>query len=107
MVYTVEELRLKIMPIAKKYNITAIYIFGSYARGDATDSSDVDVLFRRKGSAVRGIAIGALYEELRETIGKGIDLVTEESLTQHDTETRNPWFYESILRERVQIYDQS
>jgi predicted nucleotidyltransferase len=107
MVYTVEELRQIITPIAKKYNIAAVYIFGSYARGDATDSSDVDVLFRREGSAIRGILMGALYEELRETIGKGIDLVTEESLVQHDTESRNPWFYESLIRERVQIYGQS
>jgi predicted nucleotidyltransferase len=107
MVYTVEELRQIIKKKKKKYNIAAVYIFGSYARGDATDSSDVDVLFRRKGSAVRGIVIGALYEELREAMGKGIDLVTEESLVQHNTETRNAWFYENILRERVQIYDQS
>ena len=104
MVYTIEELRRKIAPIARKYNIPAVYIFGSYARGDASDDSDVDVLFKREGSKIRGFIIGALYEDLCESIGKGIDLITEESLEQHDTKNRTPWFYENLLRERVKIY---
>ncbi|MCL2003806.1 MAG: nucleotidyltransferase domain-containing protein [Oscillospiraceae bacterium] len=105
MVYTIEELRERISPIAQKYDIPAVYIFGSYARGDATDESDVDVLFKREGSKVRGLVMGALYEDLSESIGKGIDLLTEESLEQHDAQNRTPWFYESLLRERVKIYD--
>ena len=36
MVYTLEQLREKITPIAEKYRIPAVYVFGSYARGEAT-----------------------------------------------------------------------
>ena len=106
MVYTIEELRKRITPIAKKYGVPAIYIFGSYARGDATDSSDVDVLFKREGSKVHGMVMGAFYEDLAEGIGKGIDLLSEEALEQHDVKTKTPWFYENLLKERVKIYDQ-
>ena len=107
MVYTVEELRRIITPIAQKYKIPSVYIFGSYARGDATEDSDVDVLFKREGSNIHGIMMGALYEDLCKSIGKGIDLLTEESLDQHDTKNSNPWFYENMLNERVKIYGQS
>ena len=104
MVYTIEELKRKITPIAQKYEIPAVYIFGSYARGDADDSSDVDVLFKREGSQIQGLIMGALYEDLAEGIGKGIDLLTEESLEQHDYKNKTPWFYENLQKERVKIY---
>jgi len=107
MIYTIEELRRRVAPVAQKYKISDVYIFGSYARGDATDDSDVDVLFKRERSEAQGIMMGALYEDLRESIGKGIDLLTEESLVQHDTENSNPWFYKNMLNERVKIYGQS
>lgn len=106
MVYTIEELKRKIEPIAEKYDIPAVYIFGSYARGEASDDSDVDVLFKREGSKIQGFVIGALYEELLECLGKGVDLVTEEALEQHDSRNRTPWFYESVQKERVKIYGQ-
>jgi predicted nucleotidyltransferase len=102
-VYTIDDLKRLIIPIAHKYDIPAVYIFGSYARGDATDESDVDVLFRREGSKIQGLVMGALYEDLLESIGKGIDLLTEEFLEQHNAQNRTPWFYESLLRERVKI----
>lgn len=104
MVYTIEELKQKITPIAEKYSIPAVYIFGSYARGEATDDSDIDVLFQREGSAIRGIVIGALYEDLLESLGKSVDLVTEEALEQHDSRNNTPWFYENVQNERVKIY---
>ena len=90
MVYTLDEIEQKIAPIAQKYDISAVYIFGSYARGEANDNSDVDLLFQRKGSKIAGIMIGALYEDLRESLGKGLDLVTTETLEQEYTKERTP-----------------
>ena len=104
MVFTIDELSRRITPIAQKYEIPAVYIFGSYARGDATDDSDVDVLFQREGSKIKGLLMGAFYEELQESIGKGLDLLTEESLEQHDAKNRTPWFYENTMKERVKVY---
>ena len=104
MVYTMEELKQKITPIARKYNIPAVYVFGSYARGDATEKSDVDILFQKKGSMIHGIMIGALYEDLCESLGKGLDLVTTETLEQKNTLERTPWFVENLLKERRLLY---
>ena len=43
MVYTIDEIKAKINPIAKQYNLSKVYLFGSYARGEADDKSDVDI----------------------------------------------------------------
>jgi predicted nucleotidyltransferase len=104
MVYTIEGLKLKIAPIAQKYDIPAVYIFGSYARGDASDASDVDVMVKIEGSKIHGLIFVELYEDLQDSIGKKIDLLTEESLDQHDTRNIFPWFYDNLIKERVKIY---
>ena len=105
MIYTQEELRNKITPIAEKYNILEVYLFGSYARGDATEDSDVDVLIRREGSSIRGWMIGELYEDLQETLQKKIDLITIEAIQTSEEATRSPWFIKNVERERVALYE--
>lgn len=41
-VYTLEEIRSIAIPIARRYGVAALYLFGSYARGEATPGSDLD-----------------------------------------------------------------
>ena len=43
MVYTVEQIKDKIVSIAKQYDLFKIYLFGSYVRGEADEKSDVDI----------------------------------------------------------------
>lgn len=106
MVYTLEELEQKITPIAQKYDIPAVYIFGSYARNQATDDSDIDILITREGSKlVTMFDLGAFYNDLNESLGKTLDLVTEDALTQDEVRRRTPWFLDNLRRERVKIYD--
>jgi predicted nucleotidyltransferase len=107
MIYSINELREIIGPIAEKYKLPRVYLFGSYARGDATDDSDVDVLIVRKGSVIVSLFdLGALYNDLDESLEKAIDLVTEEALFQDGVKDRTPWFTETVLKERVLIYGQ-
>jgi predicted nucleotidyltransferase len=105
-VYTLEELEQKIAPIAQKYDVPAVYIFGSYARNQATDDSDVDVLINRKGSKlVTMFDLGIFYNDLNESLDKVLDLVTEDALAQDEVKRRTPWFLDNLQRERVKIYD--
>ena len=104
MVYTVNELKQIVAPIAEKYQLPAVYLFGSYARGDATEESDVDVLFNGQGSIIQGFLLGALYDDLQTSLNKPIDLIDEAALEQPETKADTPWIIENIFRERVQIY---
>jgi len=91
---TINEIRIKAAPIAKKYGVARMYLFGSYARGDATASSDLD--FRIDKGQVSGFAIGGLYGDLEEAFGKSIDLATTKSLP--------PNILAEIAGEEVLIY---
>ncbi len=53
MIYTISELQRIITPIAQKYHLRAVYLFGSYARGTATENSDIDLLIDTEGASVR------------------------------------------------------
>ncbi len=60
--YTLEEIREKVKPIAAAYGVERVYLFGSYARGEATAESDLD--FRIDKGKVKGFAFGGLINAL-------------------------------------------
>lgn len=106
MIYTVAELKQRITPVAKKFNLKAVYLFGSYARNEATDESDVDVLIDRTGSTVKSMFdMGGLYNDLCESIGKEVDLITTYALEQKSTRQRTPWFVDNVQKDMVKIYE--
>ncbi len=104
MVYSVEELKRRIAPVAEKYGLREVYLFGSYARSEATEQSDVDILVDRAGSKVRGMfEMGGLYEDLRASVGKEVDLVTTQTLEQSSTLRRTPLFVRNVQAERIRL----
>ena len=103
MIYTIDQLREIIAPIAEKYSIPAVYVFGSYARGEATEDSDVDLLIDREGSTIRGIMMGALYNDLNEALKKELSIVTTQSLEEPDC--RLPRFVPNVKKDRRIIYE--
>jgi predicted nucleotidyltransferase len=105
MVYTIEQLIERITPVAVKYGLPAVYLFGSYAIGEATEDSDIDILVDKDGTSLIGMfAMGGLYNDLCEAVGKQIDLVTTSALEQDCTKERTPWFYENLNNKKVKIY---
>ena len=42
--YSIDEISRRVAPVAKSYGLPAVYLFGSYARGEATPESDIDLL---------------------------------------------------------------
>lgn len=106
MVFSFDELKQRIAPIAKKYGLQAVYLFGSYARDEATDASDVDILIDRSGSKIKGMLdMGSVYNDFCVGIGKEIDLVTTQTLEQKSTLERTPWFVENVKAEMRKIYE--
>lgn len=105
MIYTLEELQAIIAPIAKKYSLPAVYVFGSYARGDAAEKSDVDILVDTTGTNLKSLfSLGALYCDLEDALGKSVDLITVSSLYQKEQIPSERFFRETVLKEKVDIY---
>ena len=103
-VYTINEIRDIVTPIAKKYRLTHVYLFGSYARGEATEKSDVDL--RVGAENVRGFfAMGGLYADLEEALNKSLDLVATEALFEPANQPHAKHFYNRIRKEEILLYE--
>ena len=96
MILTLEQILDISAPIAASYGVKKLSLFGSYARGEATEDSDVDLLVDRGGS-VGGWAMGGLYMDLCEALGKKLDLVT--------TGSQDHAFLERIRNDEVMLYE--
>lgn len=81
---------------AQKHGLAKVTLFGSYARGDADDTSDVDLVIET--SAPLGFARGAIYNELEQELGCPIDLVFGASCLY-------PFVREAYDREGVALYE--
>ena len=104
MVYTLEEISRRVRPVAEKYHLKAVYVFGSYARGEAREDSDVDLLIDDTDSGLRGPAYGGLCYDLEEALEKEISFVTIDSLEQPARHKSDIYFRENVSRERREIY---
>lgn len=104
MIYTLDEIGRRIRPVAEKYHLRAIYIFGSYARGDAREDSDIDLLIDATGAGLRGLAYGGLYQDLADALEKPIDMVTMSSLEQPVRHKSDIQFRERLQQERREVY---
>lgn len=105
MIYSIEEIRKKIAPVAAQYHLKAVFLFGSYARGDAAEDSDIDLLVDTTGTNLNSLlSLGALYCDLEAALGKPIDLVTVSTLEQEARMPSEKQFRENVIRERVNIY---
>ncbi len=105
MVYSIEEIGRIVEPVAKKYGLPAVYLFGSYARGTATEESDIDLLVDTTGTSLRTLfTLGGLYMDLEEAFEKPVDMVTMGAITQPTTRAGQLLFRENVMKERKQIY---
>ncbi len=106
MVYSLDDIRRIVAPIARKYRLPAVYLFGSYARGTATEESDLDFLVDTDGTEIKSLfALGALYNDLEEAFLKKIDLITVSSLTQRASMPSEAQFRDTVWKEKIVLYD--
>lgn len=103
-VYTVDELRSIVSPIAKRHSISRVFLFGSYAWGEATPCSDVDL--RVDADTIHSLFdLGGLYAELEATLGKSLNLVTANALRQNLNDPATRKFVRSIKSEELLLYE--
>ena len=75
---TVEQNQLA--EICRHYKVTRLDVFGSFSRGDATSTSDLDVIVTFEDNADIGLELVELKLELERLFGRSVDLITRSSV---------------------------
>jgi len=94
-ILTMEQIVNACSAVFERYSVEYCYLFGSYAKGKATQTSDVDLLI---STPVTGIMFYDLIESVREELKKKVDILSREQL--HN----NPELINEILKDGIKIY---
>ncbi|WP_230204774.1 nucleotidyltransferase family protein [Parafrankia elaeagni] len=70
----------RIAEVCRRYGVAELSVFGSVARGDDTDSSDVDLLYVLAPDSTLGFEIVDLRDDLEKIVGRHVDLVAKSRL---------------------------
>jgi len=75
MLYTIEQLKTVITPIAKKHGVKSVSLFGSYSKGEAKEGSDVDLII--DAGKIRTLwGLSGFRLDVEDALNLSVDLVT-------------------------------
>jgi len=75
-IYSIDEIKKLIKPIAEMYLLKSVTLFGSYAKGCANENSDVDIYIEYVAGLNRPMFwYGGVYEGIKESLNKEIDIL--------------------------------
>jgi predicted nucleotidyltransferase len=100
-VMTIEEIRnfrQQLYEIAAKHKIRKVYVFGSVARGESNDISDVDFLIEMESNA-SAFGVGAFQYEVQQLLGTHIDVIPTFTLPNVEDKA----FAQSVQSEAVAL----
>ena len=96
-VNSMAEIRDVVSRLAAQYGAKRVYLFGSYARGDMTSGSDIDL--RIDKGTIRGLEMAGLLVDLEDALGVPVDLIPTGSLDDS--------FLAAIRDDEVLLYEAS
>lgn len=91
----IEDIVRKCTKVFERYEVSFCYLFGSYAKGKATQTSDVDLLI---STNVKGLKFYGLVEEIRTALHKKVDVLDMNQLKENIELT------EEIFKDGIKIY---
>ncbi len=94
-IYTLKQIRTKIVPILNRYGIFEIFLFGSYARGEASRDSDIDI-YCEKGTIRTLLDVQNLYDDLETELNKKVDVI-------FTTSNASEYFLNEIKKDLIKI----
>ena len=95
-IYSIDEIRMLVQPIAQHYGVERVSLFGSYARGDATPGSDIDLRID-SGKIREYFKLAGFHRELEEALNLSVDVLTTGALDEK--------FLNRIREEEVSLYN--
>ena len=90
----IENHRVEIRALAERHGLRNVRVFGSMARGAATEASDVDLLVSLPPDRT-GLALGGLLMDVQDLLQRRVEVVTEHGL--------HPALRERVLREALPL----
>jgi hypothetical protein len=84
-----------LIKICRENDVTSLSLFGSMARGDATENSDIDLLVKF-GKRKSLLSVVKLERQLAMALGRKVDLITEGALS--------PYIRDNIINDLETIY---
>ena len=92
---TIDKIKATVSKYGKEYGIKSAYLFGSYAKGNAKEGSDVDLLIEKGKINTYKEYSGFLYS-VEDELGTHVDLLTDKSI--------KPRFFDLIKNDRILLY---
>ncbi len=106
-IYSIDEIKEILKDTFKKFDINRAYIFGSYARSEATKKSDIDIIILG-GNFSNFKDFLNFTNEIVLKLKKEVDVIREENYQEEDENEyfnlANKLFYSKIKQERIMIY---
>lgn len=75
------------------------WVFGSFSRGEEKEDSDIDIMVVLDETQTVGLKFFAMLFDLKELLGREVDLVTEDSLL--------PFARESANKDKILVYERA
>lgn len=94
-VHSISDIQKIVSDLAQQYGAERVYLFGSYARGDMTADSDIDLRID-KGS-IRGLAFAGLLGDLEDALGTHVDLISTAGMDED--------FLREVQKDEVLLYE--
>lgn len=77
MVFNIDDIKKRVIPIVIKYGINTFSLFGSYARGDANENSDLDFVMDK--CDLKGLQYVSLVQDLEKEFNCHVDVISKGS----------------------------
>ena len=99
-IYRLDTIKERLRPIFDSYPVNQATLFGSYARGDMTPESDLDMVIDCDDE-MKNIKFYAMWADVEEDLKKSVDMIANTELI------KNTEIYDSVKKEGVVIYEKN
>ena len=93
----IENIRYEVVSLAEEYGAEKVSLFGSFARGAETETSDIDILLEK--GKIKGIQVLDFQHDLSQRLGRTVDVVTTTGASER--------FLNKIKQDEVVLYEAS
>ena len=96
MIFTIDDIKKRVIPIVIKYGVNTFSLFGSYARGEANEDSDLDFVMDK--GELKGLQYVSLVQDLENEFNCPVNVISKGS--------SNKKFLDAISDEEILLYEQ-